>query len=122
MPTLKYAELYDEFRNTDGVKQAQTAVWKRFVPFEEPGPLSLADWRELHAAIDDARGLDFAMARELGIFAQAWRCSRHQARDAARRGRRRPSDLQVRHLQADPEELTAKQSRMSVRRGRVACR
>jgi hypothetical protein len=66
MPTLKYAELYDEFRNTDGVKQAQTAVWKRFVPFEEPGPLSLADWRELHAAIDDARGLDFAMGPRTG--------------------------------------------------------
>ena len=58
---LEYAELYDEFRNTEGIKAAQSAVWKQFSRFEEPGPLTLADRRDLHALIADARGLDFAM-------------------------------------------------------------
>jgi hypothetical protein len=59
---LKYAQLYDEFRNTDGIKQAQIAVWKKFVTLEEPGPLNLDDRRQLHAAIESARFLDLAMA------------------------------------------------------------
>jgi hypothetical protein len=58
---LKYAQLYDEFRNTDEIKEAQIAVWKTFVGFEEPGPLTLEDRRQLHAAIESARFLDFAM-------------------------------------------------------------
>ena len=58
---LKYASLYDEFRSTEGIKQAQIAVWKKFIPFEEPGPLSLQDRRQLHSLIEDARGLSSAL-------------------------------------------------------------
>jgi len=58
---LKYAELYDEFRNTNDVKSRIGAIWSKFVPIEEPGPLSLADRRELHALIEAARGADKAM-------------------------------------------------------------
>jgi hypothetical protein len=59
---LKYAELYDQFRTASGVEDAQFAVWKKLAAFEEPGPLSLADRRQLHGLILDARGLDSAMA------------------------------------------------------------
>jgi hypothetical protein len=58
---LKYASLYDEFRTTEGIKQAQTAVWKKLVPFEEAGPLTLEDRRQLHSLIEDARGLSSAL-------------------------------------------------------------
>jgi hypothetical protein len=58
---LKYAELYDEFRNTNEIKAGQEAVWSKFVPFEEPGPLSVGDRREVHALIERARALDQAM-------------------------------------------------------------
>ncbi len=77
---LKYAEFYDEFRNTDAVKLAQVAVWAKFVPFEEPGPLSLEDRRQLRSLIASARSLDATMAtnwpvsqklaEELGIKAE----------------------------------------------------
>ena len=59
---LKYAALYDEFRTASGVEEAQFAVWKKLAAFEEPGPLSLADRRELHVLIADAVGLGQAMA------------------------------------------------------------
>jgi hypothetical protein len=77
---LKYAELYDEFRNTDKNKERQQQYWSDFVPFEERGPLSLDDRRKLYALIVRARAMDRAMegnwpvsaslARELGIHVE----------------------------------------------------
>ena len=58
---LKYAELYDEFRNTNALKGLQDSAWHKFVEFEEPGPLSLEDRRQLHGLIDAARSFDSAM-------------------------------------------------------------
>lgn len=58
---LKYAQLYDEFRNTAEVKTVQTQVWIGFIPFEQPGPLSLDDRRKLHTLIVRARNLDRTM-------------------------------------------------------------
>lgn len=58
---LRYAELYDEFRNTDAVKQAQTSVWTEFARFEEPEPLSQNDRRDLYGLIARARRLDATM-------------------------------------------------------------
>jgi hypothetical protein len=58
---LKYAELYDIFRTTQGIILAQNELWKKFAPFEEVGPLTLDDRRQLHALISDARGLHYAM-------------------------------------------------------------
>jgi hypothetical protein len=58
---LKYAELYDLYRTTSGIVLLQNEVWKKLAPFEEAGPLSLDDRRQLHALISDARGLDYAM-------------------------------------------------------------
>jgi len=58
---LKYAELYDEFRATADVKAAQTEAWANLEPFDEPGPLDLADRRNLHALITRAGSLASAM-------------------------------------------------------------
>lgn len=58
---LKYAQLYDEFRNTDAVKQAQTSVWSQLVRFEEPEPLTPGDRRDLYALIARARRMDATM-------------------------------------------------------------
>jgi hypothetical protein len=59
---LKYAQLYDEFHNTNGVKQALSSAWAKLVPFEVPGPLTLEDRRQLHALIKAARADDITMA------------------------------------------------------------
>lgn len=58
---LKYAQLYDEFRNTADIKTIQAEVWSGFIPFEQPGPLSLDDRRKLHTLIVRARNLDRTM-------------------------------------------------------------
>ena len=58
---LKYAALYDEFRLNAGIAQAQTDIWHKFVPFEEPGPLTLQDRRQLHSLISQARNLSSAL-------------------------------------------------------------
>jgi hypothetical protein len=55
---LQYTELYDEFRNTQAMKDRQNAIWAKFVPFEEPGPLTLQERRELHSLIVAAKGAD----------------------------------------------------------------
>lgn len=74
---LKYAALYDEFRLNADIAHAQTEVWHKFVPFEEPGPLTLEDRRQLHSLIEQAQNLRSALdlnwpsavkeARDLGI-------------------------------------------------------
>jgi hypothetical protein len=58
---LKYAQLYDEFRNTEQIKTNQAQVWSDLIPFEEPGPLSLDDRRKLHSLIVRARSVDQVM-------------------------------------------------------------
>jgi len=59
---LKYAKLYELFRTTQGISQAQNATWKKMAAFEEDGPLTLEDRRQLHALIDDAGGLRYALS------------------------------------------------------------
>jgi hypothetical protein len=59
---LKYAKLYELFRTTEGIGQAQNQTWKKLVPFEEEGPLTLADRRQLHALIIHAAGLRYALS------------------------------------------------------------
>jgi len=82
---LKYAALYDEFRLNNEIAQAQTEIWHKFVPFEEPGPLTLEERRQLHSLISQARNLSSALdlnwpstvkeAHDLGIepeYPQEW--------------------------------------------------
>ena len=74
---LKYAALYDDLRGAADIANAQTEVWHKFVPFEEEGPVSLEERRQLHSLISQARNLASAMdanwpvflkeARDLGI-------------------------------------------------------
>jgi hypothetical protein len=59
---LKYAQLYELFRTTEGIAQAQNVTWKKMAAFEEAGPLTLEDRRQLHALIDDAGGLRSALS------------------------------------------------------------
>jgi hypothetical protein len=59
---LKYAQLYELFRTTEGIAQTQNETWKKMAVVEEPGPLTLDDRRQLHALIDDAGGLRFALS------------------------------------------------------------
>jgi hypothetical protein len=58
---LKYAQFYDEFRNTNGLVETQGQIWAKFLPFEEEGPLTLAERRQLHALIEGARGASYVM-------------------------------------------------------------
>ena len=58
---LKYAQWYDEFHLTTNIEQAETETWHKFAPFEEPGPLTLEDRRQLHSLIVQARNLSSAM-------------------------------------------------------------
>jgi hypothetical protein len=59
---LQYAKLYELFRATEGIAQAQNETWKKMAVVEEPGPLTLEDRRELRALVDDAGGLRFALS------------------------------------------------------------
>jgi len=59
---LQYAKLYELFRATEGIAQAQNETWKKMAVVEEPGPLTLEDRRQLRALIDDAGGLRFALS------------------------------------------------------------
>jgi len=59
---LKYAQLYELFRTTEGISQAQNVTWKKLATFEEEGPLTLEDRRQLRALIDDAGGLRVALS------------------------------------------------------------
>jgi len=91
---LKYAELYELFRTTQGIAQAQNAAWKKMAVFEEEGPLTLEDRRQLRALIDDAGGLRSALslnwpetlklASSLGIAPQMGQWERQFARGIPR--------------------------------------
>lgn len=59
---LKYAQLYELFRTTEGIAQAQNQTWKKLWVFDEEGPLTLEDRRQLHALINDAGGLRSALS------------------------------------------------------------
>lgn len=59
---LQYAQLYELFRTTEGISQAQNETWKKMAVFEEEGPWTLDDRRQLRALIDDAGGLRFALS------------------------------------------------------------
>lgn len=59
---LQYGELYDEFRNTEVLKARQADTWAKMLPFEESGPLDLAERRQLHALIATARSVNDIMA------------------------------------------------------------
>ena len=77
---LRYAQWYDEFRMTANIEAAETEIWHKFFPFEEAGPLTLEERRQLHALIVQARNLSSAMdtnwpsaqqfAAELGLKPQ----------------------------------------------------
>ena len=58
---LKYAQLYDEFRNTNEIKGLQSQVWQQLIAFDEPGALTLEDRRKLHELIVLAHALDKVM-------------------------------------------------------------
>ena len=59
---LQYAQLYELFRTTEGISQAQNVTWKKMAAFEEEGPWTLDDRRQLRALIDDAGGLRYALS------------------------------------------------------------
>jgi len=59
---LKYAQLYELFRTTEGISETQNVTWKKMIGFEEDGPLTLEDRRQLHALIIDAAGLRVALS------------------------------------------------------------
>jgi hypothetical protein len=58
---LKYAQLYDEFHNTNEIKRLQSQVWAQLIAFDEPGALTLEDRRKLHQLIVQARTFDTLM-------------------------------------------------------------
>lgn len=63
----KYAEFYDELSNNTSIIERENDLWSGLVPYEETGPINLADRRTIRPLISRIRGANAILRVNLPI-------------------------------------------------------